>query len=274
MREPVILQVSSLLGLIVAVFLVLVWTGQRRLIYRPDATRIHPSAEGLTGVAEVVLEAADGAKLMAWHVEATDGRPTVLYLHGNGGGLYERSARLRILQSAGYGVLMLAYRGYSGSTGQPSEAANVADAKMAYDWLRGAQSAQESIVVFGESLGTGVAVQVAADKPVAGVILDSPFTSLVDVAAGHFPFVPIRWLLRDRYMSMDHIGRVRAPLLIVHGEQDRVVPFALGQRLFAAAHQPKRHVAFPGVGHLVPFDERGWPIIRAFLEERTSAHNP
>jgi uncharacterized protein len=237
------------------------------LIYRPDPLRVPPSAEGLVDVAEVVLPAPDGAKLIAWHVTARGGKPSVLYFHGNGAGLADRSDRIRILQSAGYGVLMLAYRGYAGSTGQPSEAANVADALHAYEWLRQNGVPAEQIVLFGESLGTGVAVQIAAKKAVAGVILDSPFTSLVDVAAWHFPRLPVRWLMRDRYLSTDTIGRVRVPLLIVHGEEDRVIPLALGRRLFELANEPKTFVPFTKTGHLVPFDDRGWPVYRAFLED-------
>jgi uncharacterized protein len=267
LKEPVILNALALLGLILVSSLLLIWFGQRRVIYRPDTERVSPSAEGLTGVAEIELEAPDGAKLVSWFAPARAGAQTVLYFHGNGAGLADRSARIRILQSAGYGVLMLAYRGYAGSTGQPSEAANIADARRAYAWLRGQGVVAGQIVLFGESLGSGVAVQVAAEKDIAGVILDCPFTSLVAVVMHHFPYLPMRWLLRDRYMSTEHIGRVRVPLLIVHGEQDRVIPIALGRMLFELANQPKTFVAFPNVGHLVPFDERGWPVYRAFLED-------
>ena len=244
-----------------------VWFGQRHLIYRPERGRVSPSSEGLRDVAEVILPTPDGAKLVGWYARPVEDRPVVLYFHGNGGGLYDRSARVRILQAEGYGVLLMSYRGYSGSTGKPSEPANIADALLAYDWLRAACRPGQGIVLFGESLGTGVAVQVGTARDAAGVILDSPFTSLVDVAAMHFPFVPVRLFLRDRYASTEYIGRLRAPLLILHGEQDRVVPFELGRRLFAAAHEPKQFCAFPGVGHLVPFDGAAWPISRAFLED-------
>ncbi len=272
MEEPVIRLILTLIGLSLALLAALVWFGQRRLIYQPDPQRVPPSAEGLTGVAEVTLPMPDGAKLVAWHALALDGRMTVLYFHGNGAGLADRSARIRTLQVAGYGVLMLAYRGYAGSTGRPSEAANIADALHAYDWMRASGVPAERIVLFGESLGSGVAIQVAAQKTVAGVILDCPFTSLVDVAAWHFPFLPVRWLLRDRYVSTDFIGRVRVPLLIVHGEEDRVVPFVSGRRLFELANEPKSFVPFAGNGHLVPFDDRGWPVYRAFLENLN--HSP
>ena len=261
------MNILAMLGAGAGLVTAAMWFGQRRVIYRPDTERVPPSAERLAGVAEIEMAVGDGAKIIMWHGPARDGLPTVLYFHGNGAGLRDRSERIRILQAAGHGVLMMAYRGYAGSTGSPSEAANVADAQAAYAWLRAKGVPASRIVLFGESLGTGVAVQIAAANPVAGVILDSPFTSLVDVAAGHFPFLPVRALLRDRYVSTDYVARIGAPLLIVHGERDRVVPFALGQKLFAAAREPKQFAGFPGTGHLVPFDARGWPVIAAFLEK-------
>jgi uncharacterized protein len=250
-----------------------IWLGQRRVIYRPDTERVPPETEGLAGVTEVLLSTSDGERLVMWHAPAGHQAVTVLYFHGNGAGLSDRTIRIRLLQAAGYGVLIMAYRGYAGSTGNPSETANIADAKAAYAWLRATGVTSEAIVLFGESLGTGVAVQVAACEPVAAVILDSPFTSLVDVAAIHFPYLPIRLLMRDRYLSIDHIADIHVPLLIVHGEQDRVVPFVLGQRLFAAAKEPKRFVGFPGVGHLIPFDGPGWPVVRRFLDELSRQRN-
>ena len=269
-RERIILKVLITCIAAGGVLTGLMWFGQRRLIYRPDRERVPPAAAGLPGVAEVLLPTRDGETLVVWHAPASPGALTVLYFHGNGAGLSDRADRIRILQGAGYGVVMMAYRGYSGSSGSPSETANIADAMATYAWLRTQGVAAEKIVLFGESLGTGVAVQMAAAKPVAGVILDSPFTSLVDVAAYHYRFLPIRWFLRDRYVSTDFIGQVRVPLLIVHGEEDQIVPLVFGRRLFATANEPKQFVVFPGVGHVVPFSDpdnrkSGWPVIHSFL---------
>lgn len=249
-----------------AIGMVALWLGQRRLIYRPDTARVSPASAGLQGVTEIELPVGEGETVLLWHAPAQADRPTVLYFHGNAAGLADRSERIGILQAAGYGVTMMAYRGYAGSTGRPSERANVADAEAAYRWLRARGVAETRIVLFGESLGTGVAVQIAAGNPVAGVILDSPFTSLVDVVVDLMPLPLVRSLIRDRYVSIDHIARIGAPLLIVHGERDRIVPFELGKRLFDAAVEPKQFAGFPGVGHLVPFDGRGWPVIAKFLE--------
>jgi hypothetical protein len=156
---------------------------------------------------------------------------------------------VRRFLARGYGVLFMSYRGYSGSSGSPSERANVADAKLAYEILRKEGVAPDEIIVYGESLGSGVAVQVAAEKDVAGLVLDAPYTSIVDVAAVSYPFLPVRPFIFDRYETMRFLPRVTAPLLVMHGEEDRVIPVAMGKAVYAAANAPKEIVTFPHAGH-------------------------
>ena len=225
------------------------FVAQRKLMYFPDRTRVPPANFALAGVVERVLETPDGAKLVAWYARAAPGRPTILYFHGNAGNLANRSERMRKYIARGLGVLMLSYRGYSGSTGSPTERANVADAKLAYEALRKDGIAPDEIVLYGESLGTGVAVQVAAEKPVAGVILDAPYTSIVDVAAGAYPFFPVRWFMFDRYETMRYLPSVKVPLLVIHGEEDEVIPVTMGRAVYAAANGPKEIVTLPGANH-------------------------
>jgi fermentation-respiration switch protein FrsA (DUF1100 family) len=240
------------IGLFLAVLFLALALGarflERRLMYFPDTARFNPARTGLAGVEEVILGTPDGAEVIVWAGRAQPGQPTILYFHGNGGSLESRSERIRKYMARGYGVFMMSYRGFSGSSGAPSEAANVGDAKLAYDALvaRGVDPA--AIIVYGESLGSGVAVQVAAEKRVAGVILDAPYTSMFELAALHYPQLP-RWLMRDRYETMNTIGKVTAPLLIVHGEEDDVVPVAMGRALFEAANAPKEIATLPGAGH-------------------------
>lgn len=222
---------------------------QRRLIYFPDTQRISPALVNLPGVEERTLETPDGARVLVWYGRAKAGYPTLLYFHGNAGSFEFRQERIRRYMARGIGVYMMTYRGYGGSTGSPSEAHNVADAKLAYDSLVAAGVAPADIIVYGESLGTGVAVQVAASKPVGGVILDAPYTSLVDVAASIYPYLPARWLMTDRYETMTYIAQVTAPLLVLHGENDEVVPVAMGKAVFAAANEPKTLEIIAGAGH-------------------------
>ena len=222
---------------------------QKRLMYFPDTTHFTPEQAGISGVSERVIETADGARVLAWQAQAAPGQPTILYFHGNAGSLETRVERIRKYMARGLGVFMMTYRGFGGSTGSPSEAANVADAKQAYDVLVASGVPAEDIIVYGESLGSSVAVQVAAARNVAGLVLDAPYTSMVDLAALHYPHIPGRWFMTDRYETRRHIAGVTAPLLILHGENDGIVPVAMGREVFALAHAPKVLKTFPGAGH-------------------------
>ncbi len=224
--------------------------GQRALMYVPDRRYITPAQVQLAGVEEVVLKTADGERVLAWHGKARPGEPTILYFHGNGGSLVNRSERIGKYLARGRGMFMMTYRGYGGSSGRPSERANVADALLAYDTLVASGVAADDIVVYGESIGTGVAVQVAAQRRVAGVILDAPYTSIVDVAALAYPYLPVRPFLLDRYETMGHLARVTAPILVIHGERDTIIPVAMGRTVAAAATGPARLVTFPHAGHV------------------------
>jgi fermentation-respiration switch protein FrsA (DUF1100 family) len=225
------------------------YLGQRKLMYFPDRERTLPAEVGLSGVAERTIVTPDGHHIIAWYGKALPGKPTLLYFHGNGGSLRVRAPRVARFMNEGWGVYMMTYRGYGGSTGSPSEIANVADARLAYEALLREGAAPSSVIVYGESLGSGVAVRIAAELPVAGVILDAPYTSIVDVAAQSYPFLPVRLLLIDRYDSKRYIGAIKAPLLILHGAHDNVVPVEMGRELAKLAPEPKRLVVFPNGYH-------------------------
>jgi fermentation-respiration switch protein FrsA (DUF1100 family) len=243
------MKLAVALASVYAAVAVAAFIAQRKLMYFPDSTRVPPSNYGLGGVIERVLDTPDGARIVGWYGRAAPGRPTVLYFHGNAGNLASRSERVRKYVARGFGIFMPSYRGYSGSTGSPTERANVSDAKLAYDALRKEGIAPENVILYGESLGSGVAVQVATEKPVGGVVLDAPYTSIVDVAAGAYPFLPVRPFMFDRYETLRHLREVKAPLLIVHGEDDEVIPVEMGRAVYAAANGPKELVTFPGAGH-------------------------
>lgn len=232
-KTVLILAVAGLVGAIVVVSILAVLL-ERRLVYHPDKTHSSPAAAGLPEVEERVLATPDGARVICWWAKAKPGAPTILYFHGNAGNLAVRAERIRKYNAAGQGMFMMAYRGYSGSTGTPSEAANVADAKLAYDTLVSLGVRPDDIIVYGESLGTGVAVQVAASRRVGGVILDAPYTSAVDVAELVHPLLPSRLLMRDRYETMRYLPRVNVPALVIHGERDDIIPVAMGRKVLAA----------------------------------------
>jgi fermentation-respiration switch protein FrsA (DUF1100 family) len=162
--------------------------------------------------------------------------------------LRHRADRFRALTADGQGLVALSYRGYGGSTGSPNEVGILADARAAYDFAA-SRYAPEKLVLWGESLGASVAVALASERPVARAILESPFSAAVDVAAAAFPFIPVRWLMKDQFRSDLCIDKVTAPILVLHGDRDEVIPIALGERLYALAKSPKRFVRIAGGGH-------------------------
>jgi pimeloyl-ACP methyl ester carboxylesterase len=244
-----IIKLVTGLFAVYAVIAVAAFILQRRLMYYPDPERISPAAFNLPGVTERVIDTPDGARLVSWYAPAGPGQPTILYFHGNAGNLASRSERVRRYVARGYGVMFLSYRGYNGSTGNPSESANVADAKLAYDALIADGVAPDDIIVYGESLGSGVAVQIAADNEIGGLVLDAPYTTIVDVAAQAYPYLPVRPFIFDRYETLRYLPRVQAPLLVLHGEEDRIIPVEMGKAVYAAANAPKEIATFPHAGH-------------------------
>jgi len=249
MRTVYVLKIVVIIGGLYLLLLLAGYLGQRRLLYFPDPARVAPSQTGLKDVAERIIATPDGEKVIAWHGKARSGQPTLLYFHGNGGSVAGRAALIAKYMLRGRGVMMMSYRGYGGSTGSPTERANVADARLAFDSLVADGVRPQDIILYGESLGTGVAVQLAGERNAGGVILDSPYTSVVDRAAELYPFLPVGLILSDRYETSRHIAKLHAPLLIVHGEADEVIPVAMGRKLFALANEPKEIVTLPGAGH-------------------------
>jgi uncharacterized protein len=255
------------LGLIYAVALAGVFLGQRQLQYFPSRADPAPAEVGLAGVSVETLATADGETLVLWHAPARGNRPTVLFLHGNAGSIADRAPRLAFLQAEGFGAAFLSYRGYGGSSGSISEAGLLTDARAAHDFLVANGVPADRIAVVGESLGTGVAIQLAAERPIGALILEAPYTAAVDVAAAHYPWLPVRILMKDQFHSLGHISRVNAPVLILHGTDDSVIPYAHGQRIFAAAPQPKSFVTLDSQGHEALFDPATWALEARFLNQ-------
>ena len=226
----------------------LMYFGQRSLLYFPEQARTAPAAAGLPAAEEVVFDTSDGEQVVVWHRPPQAGKPVVLYFHGNAGSLRIRAARLSALTSDGTGLVALSYRGFGGSTGSPTEDGLIRDATSAYRFAAERYGANR-IVLWGESLGTGVAVALAAQQPVGHLILQSPFTSAADVGAQRYWFVPVWLLMKDQFRSDLRIGKVTAPVLILHGDRDDIVPIALAERLYGLINAPKRFVRIAGVGH-------------------------
>lgn len=222
---------------------------QRKLQYIPTAERVLPESVELANVQEVILKTSDGVELVNWYTPSRDGRPTILFFQGNAGALWHRYERFAFYQNAGLGVFFFGYRGYGGSEGNPSERNLVADAELAMDWLTSQSVRTDNIVIVGESLGSGVAVQLAAKRSPGMVILEAPFASAVEIGAKAYPLLPVHWFMIDKFESINFISNIKAPLVIFHGRLDNLVPMSSGLRLFQAAGEPKKFVEIENAAH-------------------------
>ncbi|MEX2200680.1 MAG: alpha/beta hydrolase [Dongiaceae bacterium] len=225
------------------------WALQDRIVFQFDDRPLGDPPSTIGGLVAATLATADGLDLHFWLAPPDPGRAVIVYFHGNGGNAGDRADALAPLIAAGQGVVLAEYRGYGGNPGKPSEVAFLADGAAYLDAVR-SRFPGHRIVLWGESLGGGIALPLALDDGVAGVILDSPFTSVPALAAEKYPWVPVDALLRTRFDNLARIGELRVPLLILHGERDPIVPVSHGRRLLAAAGEPKTGIFLPGIGHL------------------------
>lgn len=245
------------------------WLMRMSLIYPLDPTHVPPDRVRLPDIAERTLRTGDGNDLVIWTTPARAGEPTVLYFPGNAGNLGNRTERFRRFRLQGIGLVAMAYRGSNGSTGKASEAAVTADALLLrdrmFELLGTAQNG--AVVYYGESLGAAVAVKLAKTHPPDGVILEAPFTSVPDLAAETFPFFPARLILDERWDTREHIRDLNAPLLVIHGTDDNVVPYAHGQAVFEAANGvPKSLETVEGGTHHNLWSVKVQKTIVAFLD--------
>ncbi len=223
--------------------------GQRRILYAPSLTMGHPSAYNLSQFQELHLQTRDKVTLTVWYGVAPSATQTILYFQGNAGNIGDRAEKFASFFDAGYSVLAVSYRGYGSSTGTPSEKGFYEDARTAIDYLKSQNIPLDFILVYGESLGTGVATHVAANYPIGGLILEAPYTSIVDIGQSRYPFIPVRRLLRDKFDSYLNLPNIKVSTLIIHGTEDTVIPTIYGKRMYSLANEPKKIKLFEHTGH-------------------------
>lgn len=239
---------------------------QRKLLFIPDRSIPCRETSDVPEMSVACYQTADNLSLNSWFKSPpVAGAPVLVYFHGNAGHIGDRGGKVRPFLDAGFGVLLAAYRGYGGSPGRPSEKGLLADGKAALAYLDRQGVDRTRVILYGESLGSGVAVALAGGTEIGALVLEAPFTSIVDVAAAAYPWAPVRLALRDRFDSLSRIADVSAPILIVHGELDRTVPIDLGRRLLAAAPDPKKGHFFPFAGHTDLHEHGAVPVILEFL---------
>lgn len=242
---------------------------QRDMIYHPGTTLIAPVEAGLEQVEEVVLTTSEGWAVTGWYIPpAHTDVPTVLFFHGNAGTLAHRAHKAKTLAASGYGIYLAGYRGYGGNTGSPSEQGLLADGRAALDWLIGRGVPQSRIVLYGESLGTGIATALAAERPeLAALILESPFTRLPALAPPYLLPGLADLLMYDKFDSLSRMKSLTPPLLVVHGERDSLVPPAMGRALLAAAPGIKEGRFLPQAGHNDIWSNGGAEAVLEFLAQ-------
>jgi hypothetical protein len=248
-RAPALTAALSFVALFVALVLGLRWY-EHQSMYFPTRDVFRSPADAGLAFEDVTLETADGETLHGWWVPSgrTDAL-VVLFFHGNGGNVSHRLDKLAVLHDIGADTLIIDYRGYGKSSGTPSEHGIYRDALAAYRWLTVTRDVPpQRIVVYGESLGSAVAVHLASEAPLGGVVLESGFTSVMDIAQEMFPFLPVRWIVKHKYDSIEKVHRINAPLLILHSREDELFEMSHPERLLAAARPPKRLVEMQG-GH-------------------------
>jgi len=226
---------------------------QGRLMYPGSGATETPEAVGLSGVEEVTIETTDGLRLLAWWMPPEPGRTVVLFWHGNAGTLATRVHKFKAFGGRGYGMLMMAYRGYSGNPGTPTQPVLVRDAVTATNWVR-REAEGHPLIYYGESLGGAVAMQLATKVPPQAIVLEGTFDSAADLAQRRYPFLPAALLIRDRWDSMAIADDSPAPVLMLHGDADRTVPIEHARRLFQRLPEPKRFVRIEGAAHVDLFD--------------------
>jgi fermentation-respiration switch protein FrsA (DUF1100 family) len=249
--ELIVTGVTIVAGAWIAIVL-LAWIFQRRMIYLPLTGSVPPASAFFRDVEECSFETEDGVRLGGWFVpaERESTGVAVLVFNGNAGDRSFRSPLATVLSRAGLSVMLFDYRGYGGNPGSPSEAGLIADARAARACLLERHGVRpDRVVYFGESLGSAVAIALAAEQPPAALVLRSPFPSMASLGRRHYPFLPVGLLLKDRYASRRRIARVSCPVLVLAGERDAIVPLSESRALYDAAPEPKRLVVIPGADH-------------------------
>ena len=241
-----IIRYLFIIGIFYIALIAVLYFKQRSFIYFPDKRK----PENHYGAEIVNVTTQDGLALQSWYFAVSDpDKPVILHFHGNGGNIANRLFDVKPYVENGYGVLLAEYRGYGGNAGEPSEQGFYNDGHAYLEWLKDKNIKEEDIILYGESIGSGTATQLATEIKAKGLILEAPFSSLVDVASRIYFFAPVKWLLKDRYMNIDKIDKIDMPLLILHGRQDQTIPFEFAQTLFDKAKEPKQFIEFESGNH-------------------------
>ena len=248
-------------------FLVLVFLYffQRNLLYHPNENN-YSGDKISVDIEKVKIQTSDNIELLGWyHEKNLKDYKTLVYFHGNAGSLENRIHKLNHFQDMNINFLIIAWRGFNGNKGKPSEKGLYMDGKSTIDWLIKKGVDEKNLILYGESLGTGVATHLAQNKNYAGVILETPFTSMVDAAKNFYPYIPINLLLKDKFENFKKVKNINTPILVMHGEVDQIVPFSMGKKIYEIANNPKYSYFTKYDDHMMEYDENLVLALKSFF---------
>ena len=245
--------------------LVFLYFYQRNLLYHPNENN-YSGDKISVDIEKVKIQTADNIKLLGWyHEKNLKDYKTLVYFHGNAGSLENRIHKLNHFQDMNINFLIIAWRGFNGNKGKPSERGLYVDGKSAIDWLIKKGVDEKNLVLYGESLGTGVATHLAQNKNYAGVILETPFTSMIDAAKKFYPYIPINLLLKDKFENFKKVKNINTPILVMHGEVDQIVPFSMGKKIYEIANNPKYSYFTKYDDHMMEYDKNLVLALKSFF---------
>jgi len=262
------MKISTLIFSVIFIYLIIIaymYLNQRKLLYLPSENNYLDDQIDFN-FKEVFIDVEKKLKLKSWLIENDlKNKKTLVFFHGNAGNLSNRIYKLNQLSKLDLNIIILAWRSFSGNEGEPSEQNLYNDAKKTIEWLNSRGVKNKNIILYGESLGTGIAVELGQINEFGGIILESPFTSMTNAAKNIYPWLPVKYLLKDKYDSEKKIKNIKIPILIMHGKKDNIVPFKMGKKLYDLANNPKFFYFTESDDHMMTFDEKLVSAIKNFL---------
>ena len=227
---------------------------QRTFMYHPNVKNTDSTTVQFK-YKEVYIESEKDIKLKSWYSYLNSNKKTILFFHGNAGELGARTYKLNKFNDLDLNFLIISWRGFSGNNGKPTEQGLYKDAQKAVEWLEKKGINKKDIILYGESLGTGIAVELATKNEYSGIILESPYTSMIDMGKRFYPFLPISVLQKDKYNSLKKLSMIKSPILVLHGKSDTLVPFYMGKKIYDAANEPKYYYFPDHDNHMMTYDQ-------------------
>jgi len=261
-----LLQIILIIFFIYFLVLVFLYFYQRNLLYHPNENNYSEDKISVD-IENVRIKTSDNIELLGWyHEKNLKDFKTLIFFHGNAGSLENRIHKLNHFRDMNINFLIIAWRGFSGNNGNPSEQGLYEDGKSAIDWLIKKGVSEKNLILYGESLGTGVATHLAQNKNFAGVILETPFTSMIDAAKKFYPYIPVKLLLKDKFENYKKIKNINLPILIMHGEVDQLVPFSMGKKIYEIANEPKYSYFTKYDNHMMEYEENLVLALKSFIK--------